>query len=76
MDHVEHIIWVITHNPRDYPGKYVVRPHIVTRGWSAPGQHAEVFATLEEARAYVPRGCHFFPRDPSDDAVVVESWMQ
>jgi len=31
--------------------------------------------TLAEARAQVPTGTYRFPRDESDDAVIVETWI-
>ncbi|HEX8868383.1 MAG TPA: hypothetical protein VF821_22175, partial [Lentzea sp.] len=63
------------YNPRDYPNKYVLRPHYVTREGSTVGA-AVVTESLEQARARVPPGCHFFPRMLGDDPVIVECWMQ
>jgi len=70
--------WQITHNPSDFPGKYVVRAHYVERGRGTPrpSHVCMVFETLEEARAVVPPGCWRFPRMAEDDPVIVESWMQ
>ena len=70
-------MWVITENPSDYPGKFVVRRRMTT----ADGKQYVVFGptavvdTLEEARAAVPPGTVCFHRDPSDDPVIVETWM-
>jgi hypothetical protein len=72
-------IWVITHNPSDFPGKYVVRRHEVTRsiagGASRPTGDVEVGDTLDEVRNLVPAWAIRFDRNPEDDAVVVESWL-
>jgi hypothetical protein len=70
--------WTIYQNPADYPGKFVVRAHWVAGGDGHVKYSPEctVHDTLDEARAAVPPGCFLFPRDPSDDAVIAESWMQ
>lgn len=65
---------VIYRNPRDYPGRVVVR------AWygSLPGPSAIVLGTVPEARQllhdYDP-SLVCIPRAPSDDACIVECWL-
>jgi hypothetical protein len=69
--------WTVYHNPADYPGKYVVRAQWAERGGQIKhSAECTVHDTLEGARAAVPPGCWPFARDPNDDPVIVESWMQ
>lgn len=71
------VIWTIYASPSDYPSvPFVVRGHHV----SAEGVKADTGAlgfadTLEQARAYLPPGLACVGRDPSDDDVIVESWL-
>jgi hypothetical protein len=73
------VIWTITYNTLDHPGRYVVHGHDVLDGTTRP--HAEpIFVgesggTLEDARRMIPRGSVCMQRDPSDDPVIVESWI-
>lgn len=70
------VMWTITYNTADFPGRYVVRGHDIGAGASRP--HAMPLAvcdTLEQARAEVPPGLLCTARDPSDDPVIVESWF-
>lgn len=69
-------IYVIYDNPRDYPGKFVVR-----RQWPHDGQviadkeALAVVDTLDQARAALPDGLIRFDRHPNDDSVIVEAWL-
>jgi hypothetical protein len=69
-------VWVIYEKPRDFPNHFVVR-----RQWAVGKNHIEVdrechlTRTLEEARKLIPLGLYRFPRDPSDDPFIVESWL-
>lgn len=71
-------IYVITGpNTKDFPGQYTVRRQQVGRDSKIhidkdPIGHAK---TLEDARKLVPPGLTRFERHPSDDAVIVESWL-
>ena len=72
--------YTIYRNPRDYPGRCVVRGWTIVRG---EHQHelivdAEPLAivdTVEEARAAVPPGLVRLDRLPGDDPVIVEVWL-
>jgi hypothetical protein len=69
-------VWVIYRHPSDYPGLFVLR-----RQWAGPGgithdpAPAKVGPTLASVRAAVPPGLVRFLREPSDDPVIVESWL-
>lgn len=77
MNYVQHItVWIISFNPSDFPGLYVVRPHLVGSGWTIPAQFCATFKNIHDARAYVPKPCTYMERDPRDDAVIVESWVE
>lgn len=69
-------IYVIYENPSDYPGKFVVRRQLAMRGriWVDLVPLA-VVGTVEEARGHIPEGCVCLSRDPSDDPVIVETWL-
>ena len=69
--------FVITENPSDYPGRFVVRKHMVEPGGCdvALLRPTVVVGTLEEARAAVPPGLVHVARDPFDDPVIVETWI-
>jgi hypothetical protein len=75
-DHESLSLYVITYHPRDYPTKVVVREQI-----SRPGEVLILIApiavvdSIAEARAAIPRGLHRIPRQPSDDAVILETWV-
>jgi hypothetical protein len=72
----ELVIWTVYCNPRDYPGKFVVRPF---RAWAGePMPDAEphfVGDTLEGARASIPTGLVCLGPSPGDDPVIVETWL-
>lgn len=69
-------IYVVYDNPSDYPGKFVVRRQTPINGIVVAENKPMIIAsTLEEARAAIPRDLMRFPRDPSDDPVIVESWL-
>jgi hypothetical protein len=67
------IQFTIYERPRDYPEGYVVRCWEITAGEMIPGE-AWGAPTLEAARELVPEGLFCIPRDPDDDAVIVETW--
>lgn len=55
-DHVT--LWVVTHNPSDYPGKYCCR---INRAYGNPmrveiGELVAVEDTLEAVRSKIPEG--------------------
>lgn len=69
-------LWIITFNPSDFPGKYVVRRHEVRAGKSyGPTLEFNVADTLDEVRGFVPGWAIRFDRQLEDDPVIVESWI-
>jgi len=71
--------WVIYHKPKDHPdAEYVVRKWEIVSNNFEPQLTDEVIkaATLDEARLALPiQRLICFQRDPSDDPVIVETWM-
>lgn len=69
-------LWTVYSNPRDYPGKFVVRRSLVSSGGILPDREPLAVAdTLEAARAVVPAWLTVIPRSPEDDPVIVEVWL-
>jgi hypothetical protein len=69
-------IWTIYKSPLDHPGRFVVRPWIITP-YSDPVAES-VFTchdTLTAARAAIPAGKFKMVRDPTDDPQIVETWI-
>lgn len=69
-------IWVIYFNPRDHPGKFVLRGQDAVQGGGVQ-PHLEAFVgdSLEEVRQALPPGLVWMPRHSSDDPVIVETWI-
>jgi hypothetical protein len=68
--------WTIYWHPLDYPQHFAVRMWWVTDvGVVAHHLYACLCDSLDEAREQIPNGTIRFPRDPDDDAVIVETWM-
>jgi len=65
-------MYVIYDNPRDYPGKFVVRRWI---GMNASTKPEGVFATLNEARGVLPIGSVFITPYDTDDPCIAEVWL-
>lgn len=68
-------MWVVTANPRDYPGLYVARLCEVTAAGIVHTDTVHTADSLQAIRDAIPQGLHCIPRDPSDPAVVVETWF-
>lgn len=68
------LVWVVTENPSDYPGKFIARPASTRNGGKFCHLHLEA-DTLEDLRDGLPCGLTPLARDPSDNPVVVESWI-
>jgi hypothetical protein len=69
-------MFVVTSNPSDYPGKIVVRRWIIWGPEPRPiGAPVAVEDSLDAARAKIPPGLDRLTRHPSDDPVIVESWI-
>jgi hypothetical protein len=78
FDHDVLRMFVITANPSDFPGKFVVRENVIARGSSEPildPAPLAVVDTITEARAAVPPDRICMPRSPKDPPVVVETWF-
>lgn len=77
MDHVLPF-WTIYERPADYPQGFVVRRSWVVRGRLDPLPELgplQVHSTLDQARASLPDGLNCLGRQPTDDSVIVESWV-
>ena len=68
-------MWAITHNPSDHPGKFVARKWLIGIGTMAATADHHVADTLDAVRDKLPRDLIPIPRHPSDDPVIVESWI-
>jgi len=69
-------MWVIYANPRDFPGKHVVRRHVSRAdGTYGATDEFEVADTLDETREFVPGWAIRLDRQPEDDPVIVETWI-
>jgi hypothetical protein len=70
--------YAIYYNPKDYPGKYVVRRWAIQEGNPEPVPDKDPMAVvdgLSEARKAVPAGLVRIQPHPEDDPVIVESWI-
>jgi hypothetical protein len=68
-------LWVITENPSDFPGKFVLRQQWVLKGQIHHAAEANVCETLFQARAFLPAGLVNIGRNVGDDPVIVEVWI-
>lgn len=69
-------MYVVYENPSDYPGKFVVRRWLIYRGVRNPTKLAHAVGTsLEDVRCSIPHGLIQIDRSPSDDPVIVETWV-
>lgn len=68
-------MFVVYQNPKDYPGKFVVRIHKAEVTGSEPGDLVAVEESLDKARQKIPPYLACFARHPSDDPVIVETWL-
>jgi hypothetical protein len=68
--------FVVYKHPSDYPGDFVVRRHVAGRGTvKIDPEPWAVVGSLAAARGLVPEGLVRLARDPTDDPVIVESWI-
>ena len=67
-------MWVVTKSPSDFPGKFVARLHY-TLPAAEPTKVVIIGDTIEAVREAIPHGLFAFARYPSDDPVIVETWM-
>lgn len=75
MDEERLIGWTIYHGTTDFPHHYAVRQWEVTDTGLVHRPVAVLCDSLGEAREQIPVGAFCFPRDPEDDAVIVETWL-
>lgn len=69
-------MFVIYQNPRDYPGKYVVRAWDIGSATISPEMEPRhVSDSIEGARDSLPPGLMKLDRAPFDDEVIVETWI-
>jgi len=68
-------LWTVTENPRDFPGKFVARLHVVEAGQVFATKVHMVADTLQEIRRLLPPGLARIPRSEIDDDVIVETWL-
>lgn len=66
--------WTITERPLDYPDGYIARLFLALPEPTVTDV-ALTAATLDDLRELLPPGLCPIPRDPSDDHVIVESWL-
>ena len=70
------IMYVVYVNPRDFPGKVVVRRWgIDADGPAAEDEPMAVTNSLNEARDALPDGLIKIRRSPNDDPVIAEVWI-
>lgn len=69
--------FTIYRNPRDFPGKYVVRKWLIVKGVEGPVPTEDKYVadTIEEVRLRIPSGFVRIERMMEDDPVIVESWV-
>ena len=74
------IVMIVTvyEHPDDIPDSYVARAHILVHGVKAPYASPAIYIardTLDEVRAAIPADMVKMCRQPTDDPVIVESYM-
>lgn len=69
-------MYVVYENPRDFPGEYIVRRHIVTMNGDLPTEQGWRTQSLESARLPLQKaGLMMFTRHENDDPVIKEVWL-
>jgi hypothetical protein len=69
------VVWTVYRNPRDYPGKWVLRGHDVTAGNVQPRDSVIVADTYAQLSLDIPPGLTHMPRHSLDDPAIYESWI-
>ena len=72
------LIVTVYEHPKDIPDSYVARAHILTHGVKAPYASPAIYIardTLDAVRAAIPADMVKMCRQPTDDPVIVESYM-
>jgi hypothetical protein len=69
-------IWTIYDHPKDFPHWFVARKHVANGGGATATSETILAHDIEALRVEMQRrGLIPFLRDPSDDPVIVESWL-
>ena len=69
-------MYTVYHCPLDFPGHYVVRRFTVSQGRPIADLTPLIVTTsLQDARRAIPRGLTHFPRAPTDDPAILETWL-
>jgi hypothetical protein len=68
-------LWTVYDHPSDFPDRFVARLSLISRTGTVVTNETVSAATLEELRDRLPPGLHRLDRDPSDDPVIVETWL-
>jgi hypothetical protein len=68
-------MFTIYRHPSDYPDKFVVRRFLVTDKPNPDKTPCAVCNNLNDARAAIPFGMVCVDRQPSDDPVIIETWL-
>jgi hypothetical protein len=70
------VLWVVTANAHDLPGKWVARPHLIKRGGTSETfAQALVRNTHQDLLLALPVGVTRIQRYREDDSVIVEVWI-
>jgi hypothetical protein len=75
------VMWVFYQNPRDYPGKLVVRRGCATQhGWMGDVFPAIISPSTARNRRLIQEFMvfgylHWMARDPQDDPVILGCWI-
>jgi hypothetical protein len=67
--------WVIYKNPKDCPGRYVLRKQYATREGVVVDKDSFVAIEPQELREQMPPGLVKIGPQPGDDPVILEVWV-
>lgn len=68
--------YTIFYDHPNHPGMYVMVVNLIGKGTVRTISEPQAFKSLNEARRAIPDpNVVRFPRDPSDDKTVVETWL-
>jgi hypothetical protein len=68
-------VYVVYWNPKDFPGKFVVRRWGYTKFTPEPKEVIAVGLDLDEVREKIPAGLYRQSREKGDDSAIVEVWL-
>jgi hypothetical protein len=69
------LVWTIYKHPRDFPDRWVARPHVTGPHQMGPLRvHLEA-ESLDELRERLPKELHRVQRSPADEVQIFESWI-